>query len=164
MTQDIAAKYLQDGACVDVTDDTRKAVWAFNPETNQFDRFIERNAAFLEFAGRKRQWLNVYWRVNQAYLIVGRQSFGQGFLINCPLRKKDVSQKLWEQVRVRVDPRLIEFRAKDQRTGIQDLGHNFCWLHMPGGEELEIDREVYDPTKVKVRLHVRKAQQQWSLY
>ncbi|KEG14877.1 hypothetical protein DQ04_00271110 [Trypanosoma grayi] len=161
---EVARKYMEDGYAVAPTDELRKGMWCFNPDTNQYDSFIERNEEFLDFAARKRQWLDVYWRVNTGYLLFGRQSWGQGFLINCPLRKRDVAQKLWEQYKVRVDPRLIEFREKDRRTGIQELGHNWCWLYLPGAEELGIDREVYDNKRVKVRIHVRKMTSMYALY
>lgn len=157
-------EYLKSNICVPVNEENRRAVWAWNPDTDQFDRFIQRDEAFLEFQSRKRQWLNVYWRVNQTYLMFMRQAWGQGYIINCPLRKRDISQKLWEQLKVRVDPRLIEFREKDRRTGIQDLGHNFCWLHMPGAEELQVGNEVYDNSKVKIRLHVRRGESVNTLY
>lgn len=160
---EVAQQYLETGTCVRPTDETRRALWCFNPDTEQFDRYVERNEEFLTFAGRKRQWLDVYWRVNTGYLIFGRQSWGQGWILNCPLRKVDVAQKLWEQLKVRVDPRLIEFREKDQRTGIQDLGHNFCWLYLPGAEELGIDREVYDNKRVKVRMHIRKMTSRFAI-
>ncbi|RNF25136.1 uncharacterized protein Tco025E_02284 [Trypanosoma conorhini] len=162
--RELARKYIEDGHAVAPTDELRQGLWCFDPDTNQYDRFIERNDEFLDFAARKRQWLDVYWRVNTGYLLFGRQSWGQGFLINCPLRKKDVAQKLWEQYKVRVDPRLVEFREKDRRTGIQDLGHNWCWLYLPGAEELGIDREVYDNKRVKVRMHIRKMTSMYSLY
>ncbi|EKF37769.1 hypothetical protein MOQ_002027 [Trypanosoma cruzi marinkellei] len=161
---EMARKYIEDGHAVTPTEELRQGIWCFNPDTNQYDRFIERNEEFLDFAARKRQWLDVYWRVNTGYLLFGRKSWGQGFLINCPLRKRDVAQKLWEQYKVRVDPRLIEFREKDRRTGIQDLGHNWCWLYLPGAEELGIDREVYDNKRVKVRMHIRKMTSFYSLY
>ncbi|ESL10498.1 hypothetical protein TRSC58_01769 [Trypanosoma rangeli SC58] len=162
--RELARKYIEDGHAVTPTEELRQGLWCFDPDTNQYDRFIERNEEFLDFAARKRQWLDVYWRVNTGYLLFGRQSWGQGFLINCPLRKKDVAQKLWEQYKVRVDPRLVEFREKDRRTGIQDLGHNWCWLYLPGAEELGIDREVYDNKRVKVRMHIRKMTSMYSLY
>jgi len=162
--RDVAEQYLREQICVAPDDETRRGVWCFNPDTNQFDRFIERSEEFLHFASRKRQWLDVYWRVNTGYLIIGRQSWGQGYRLNCPLRKQDVAQKLWEQYKVRVDSRLIQFREKDQRTGIEDLGHNWCWLYLPGAEELGIDREVYDNKRVKVRMHVRKLRTLHALY
>ena len=162
--REFAEKHIEDKICVLPNSDHRKGVWCFNPDTNQYDRFIERNDDFLEFAARKRQWLDVYWRVNTGYLIMGRQSWGQEYKINCPLRKRDVAQKLWEQYKVRIDPRLIEFREKDCATGIEDLGHNWCWLYLPGAEELGIDREVYDNKRVKVRIHVRKLQSTMALY
>lgn len=162
--REVAEKYIEERTCVVPDEQSRTGVWAFNPDTSQFDRYIERTSQFLEFAARKRQWLDVYWRVNTGYLIIGRQSWGQGWLLNCPLRKKDVAQKLWEQYKVRVDPRLIEFREKDQRTGIQELGHNWCWLYMPGAEALGIDREVYDNKRAKVRMHIRKMNSRAALY
>ncbi|KAG8348547.1 hypothetical protein ERJ75_000731500 [Trypanosoma vivax] len=161
---DVARKYTEMGYAVTPTDELRRGLWCFNPDTNQHDIFIERSEDFLEFAARKRQWLDVYWRVNTGYLLFGRQSWGQGFLINCPLRKKDIAQKLWEQYKVRIDPRLIEFRERDRRTGIQELGHNWCWLYLPGAEELGIDREVYDNKRAKVRIHVRKMNSMYALY
>ncbi|KAH9580142.1 hypothetical protein LSM04_009111 [Trypanosoma melophagium] len=161
---ELANKYIADGHAVTPTDELRRGLWCFNPDTNQHDCFVERNDDFLDFAARKRQWLDVYWRVNTGYLLFGRQSWGQGFLLNCPLRKRDVAQKLWEQYKVRVDPRLIEFREKDRRTGIQELGHNWCWLYLPGAEELGIEREVYDNKRVKVRIHVRKMNSMHALY
>jgi hypothetical protein len=162
--REFAESLLETGTCVAPTAENRRGVWCYNVATEQFDRYVERGDDFLAFQHRKRQWLDVYWRVNTGYLIVGRQSWGQGWQLNCPLRKRDVAQKLWEQLKVRVDWRLIEFREKDVRTGMQDLGHNWCWLHLPGAEELSIDREVYDNKRVKVRLHVRKMSQFWSLY
>eukprot|EP00758_Cryptobia_borreli_P000503 Tbor_TRINITY_DN1154_c0_g1::TRINITY_DN1154_c0_g1_i1::g.15587::m.15587 len=159
-----AQKYLEQGTCVIPNEENRAGIWCFDPDTNADDRFIERNEEFLSFASRKRQWLDVYWRVNTGYLLFGRQSWGQGFLINCPIRKKDVSQKLWEQFRVRIDPRLLEFREKDRKSGIVDLGHNWCWLNLPGAEELGIDREVYDNRRVKVRMHIRKMKTGDALY
>lgn len=162
--REVAQKYLADGNAVHPTAELRQGVWCYNPDSDQYDRFIERNSEFLDFAARKRQWLDVYWRVNTGYLLFGRQSWGQGWLLNCPLRKKDVAQKLWEQYKVRIDPRLIEFREKDRRTGIQELGHNWCWLYLPGAEELDIDREVYDNKRVKVRMHIRKMTSFGSLY
>lgn len=162
--RDMAEKYLSEGTAVLPTDELRQGVWCYNPESGQYDRFIERNEEFLEFASRKRQWLDVYWRVNTGYLLFGRQSWGQGWLLNCPLRKKDVAQKLWEQYKVRVDPRLIEFRGKDRVTGIQELGHNWCWLYLPGADELGINREVYDNKRVKVRMHIRKLSSHDALY
>ncbi|CAD2217988.1 hypothetical protein AGDE_02908 [Angomonas deanei] len=162
--REVAQKYLADGHAVTPSEESRAGVWCFNPTSNQFDRFVERNEEFLDFASRKRQWLDVYWRVNTGYLLFGRQSWGQGWLLNCPLRKIDISQKLWEQYKVRVDPRLVEFREKDRRTGIQDLGHNWCWLYLPGAEELGIDREVYDNKRVKVRMHIRKLSSFDALY
>lgn len=162
--REVAQKYLTEGNAVVPTDEFRQGVWCYNPDSNQYDRFIERTDDFLDFASRKRQWLDVYWRVNTGYLLFGRQSWGQGWLLNCPLRKKDVAQKLWEQYKVRIDPRLIELREKDRRTGIQDLGHNWCWLYLPGAEELGIDREVYDNKRVKVRMHIRKLSSYGALY
>lgn len=162
--REVAEKYLEEGSCVVPTEDHRRAVWGFNPDTNQFDRFIERSPEFLNLAARKRQWLDVYWRVNTSYLQFGRVSWGQGWILNCPLRKVDIAQKLWEQAKVRVDYRLVEFREKDRQTGIQDLGHNWCWLYMPGAEGLGIDREVYDNKRVKVRVHVEKMTLAHSLY
>jgi hypothetical protein len=162
--REFAEKHIEEKVCVLPNSETLRGVWCFNPDTQQYDRFIERNEEFLDFAARKRQWLDVYWRVNTGYLLLGRQSWGQGYKINCPLRKKDVAQKLWEQYKVRIDPRLIEFREKDRLTGIEDLGHNWCWLYLPGAEELGIDREVYDNKRVKVRLHVRKLQSTMALY
>ncbi|EPY26906.1 hypothetical protein STCU_02297 [Strigomonas culicis] len=162
--REVAQKYLAEGNAVVPDAAFRQGVWCYNPDSEQYDRFIERNDEFLDFASRKRQWLDVYWRVNTGYLLFGRQSWGQGWLLNCPLRKRDVAQKLWEQYKVRVDPRLIEFREKDRRTGIQDLGHNWCWLYLPGAEELAIDREVYDNKRVKVRMHVRKLSSMQALY
>lgn len=161
---DMAKKYLEEGTCVPPTAENRKALWCYNPDTNAFDRFIERNEEFLEFASRKRQWLDVYWRVNAGYLMFGRMAWGSAMVLNCPLRKTDVAQKLWEQLKVRVDPRLIEFREQDRRTGIQDLGHNWCWLNLPGADEFGIDREVYDNRRVKVRIHIRKMPQNYALY
>lgn len=162
--REVVQKYLGEGNAVISNEEFRQGVWCYNPDTEQHDRFIERTEEFLDFAARKRQWLDVYWRVNTGYLLFGRQSWGQGWLLNCPLRKKDVTQKLWEQYKVRVDPRLIEFREKDRRTGIQDLGHNWCWLYLPGAEELDIDREVYDNKRVKVRMHIRKMASMGALY
>lgn len=159
-----AEQLLSSGTCVPPTPENRAGVWAFSPDTNQFDRYIERDAGFLDLQGRKRQWLDMYWRINTGYLFFGRMSWGQGWQLNCPLRKRDISQKLWEQMKVRCDWRLIEFREKDRRTGIQDLGHGWCWLYMPGAEELGIDREVYDNKRVKVRFHVRKLAQNQALY
>jgi len=164
VARDVAQQYLSNGTCVPPTPENRTGVWCFNPDTNNYDRFVERNEEFLDLQSRKRQWLDMYWRVNTGYLYFGRMSWGQGWLLNCPIRKRDVSQKLWEQMKVRADWRLIEFREKDRKTGIQDLGHNFCWLYMPGAEELGIDREVYDNKRVKVRLHIRKMEQQHALY
>ena len=161
---DIAQKYLEEGTCVQPTPENRNCVWCFNPDSGNHDRLVERNDEFLRFAATKRQWLDVYWRVNTGYLLFGRMSWGQGFMINNPIRKKDVSQKLWEQYKVRIDQRLIEFRDKDQATGIQDLGHNWCWFNLPGAEALGIDREVYDNRRVKVRIHVRKLGQADALY
>ncbi|KAG5498780.1 hypothetical protein JKF63_03069 [Porcisia hertigi] len=162
--REMAQKYMSEGNAVAPNAEFRQGVWCYNPDSEQYDRFVERNAEFLDFAARKRQWLDVYWRVNTGYLLFGRQSWGQGWLLNCPLRKKDVAQKLWEQYKVRIDPRLIEFREKDRRTGIQDLGHNWCWLYLPGAEELAIDREVYDNKRVKVRMHIRKMSSYGALY
>eukprot|EP00796_Vickermania_ingenoplastis_P006010 gene6010-4315_t len=162
--REVASKYLEEGSGVVPSEASRQGVWCFNPDTNAFDRYVERNKEFLDFASRKRQWLDVYWRVNTGYLLFGRQSWGQGWLLNCPLRKRDVAQKLWEQYKVRVDPRLIELREKDRRTGIQELGHNWCWLYLPGAEELGIDREVYDNKRVKVRMHIRKLSSYGALY
>lgn len=162
--REVASKYLDEGTGVLPSEESRKGVWCYNPDTAGFDRYVERNSDFMEFAARKRQWLDVYWRVNTGYLLFGRQSWGQGWLLNCPLRKRDVAQKLWEQYKVRVDPRLIELREKDRRTGIQELGHNWCWLYLPGAEELGIDREVYDNKRVKVRMHVRKMSSYGALY
>lgn len=162
--REIAQKYLGEGNAVIPDEQFRQGVWCYNPDSEQYDRFIQRNDEFLDFASRKRQWLDVYWRVNTGYLLFGRQSWGQGWLLNCPLRKRDIAQKLWEQYKVRVDPRLIEFREKDRRTGIQDLGHNWCWLYLPGAEELAIDREVYDNKRVKVRMHIRKLSSIQALY
>ncbi len=162
--REFAEKHIEEKVCCLPSEESRKGVWCFNPDTDQYDRFIDRNDEFLDFAARKRQWLDVYWRVNTGYLLMGRQSWGQGFKINCPLRKKDVTQKLWEQYKVRIDPRLLEFREKDRLTGIEDLGHNWCWLYLPGAEELGIDREVYDNKRVKVRIHVRKLQSSMTLY
>lgn len=162
--REVASKYLEEGSGVLPSESTREGVWCFNPDSNAFDTYVKRDRDFLDFAARKRQWLEVYWRVNTGYLIFGRQSWGQGWLINCPLRKQDITQKLWEQYKVRIDPRLIEFREKDRRTGIQDLGHNWCWLYLPGAEELGIDREVYDNKRVKVRVHVRKMNSMSALY
>lgn len=159
-----AQKYIDEGNAVVPNAEFRQGVWCYNPDSNQYDRFIERSSEFLDFTARKRQWLDVYWRVNTGYLLFGRQSWGQGWLLNCPLRRKDIAQKLWEQYKVRVDPRLIEFREKDRRTGIQDLGHNWCWLYLPGAEELDIDREVYDNKRVKVRMHIRKMSGGNALY
>lgn len=159
-----ALKYLDNKSCVECNEENRKGVWCFNPDSNQYDRFIDRSPRFLDFSARKRQWLDVYWRVNTAYLLVGRLSWGQGYQINCPLRKQDVSQKLWEQLKVRVDTRLIELREKDRRTGIQDLGHNWCWLYLPGADELDIDREVYDNKRVKVRIHLKRIHSFTALY
>jgi hypothetical protein len=164
IARETAEKFLEDGTCVAPTPENRAGVWAFNAETNQHDRFIERDSNFLALQARKRQWLDMYWRVNTGYLMVGRMSWGQGWLLNCPLRKRDVSQKLWEQLQVRADWRLIEFREQDRRTGMENLGHNWCWLYMPGAEELGIDREVYDNKRVKVRLHVRKMSQYYAMY
>ncbi|AAZ11967.1 uncharacterized protein TEOVI_000559300 [Trypanosoma equiperdum] len=161
---EVARKYMEAGHAVTPTEELRRGLWCYNPDTDKYDCFIERNEEFLDFAARKRQWLDVYWRVNTGYLLFGRQSWGQGFLINCPLRKRDVAQKLWEQYKVRIDPRLIEFREKDRRTGIQELGHNWCWLYLPGAEELGINREVYDNKRVKVRIHVRKMNSMFALY
>lgn len=162
--REVAEKYLEQGSCVPPTAAHRAAVWGFNPDTNQFDRYIERSPEFLALAARKRQWLDVYWRVNTSYLMFGRVSWGQGWVLNCPLRKVDITQKLWEQAKVRVDHRLVEFREKDRLSGIQDLGHNWCWLYMPGAEELGIDREVYDNKRVKVRVHIEKMTLTNSLY
>jgi hypothetical protein len=145
-------------------EESRKGVWAFNPDTDQFDRWIQRDDTFLDLQARRRQWLDVYWRVNQGYLIFGRASWGSGFTLNVPLRKQDVAQKLWEQLKVRVDWRLIELREKDRLTGLTELGHHFCWLYMPGAEELGIDREVYDNKRVKVRIHARKMWATSALY
>lgn len=162
--REVAEKYLSEGSAVIPNEQHRQGVWCFNPDTNQADRYVARDERFLDFAARKRQWLDVYWRVNTGYLIVGRQSWGAGWKLNIPLRKKDVAQKLWEQYKVRVDPRLIEFREKDRATGIEDLGHNWCWLYLPGAEELAIDREVYDNKRVKVRLHIRKMNNWHAIY
>lgn len=162
--RDVAQKYLETGDCVAPSAESRRGVWCFNPDSSQFDKYIERSDDFLDLAARKRQWLDVYWRVNTGYLIIGRQSWGHGWKINCPLRTKDVAQKLWEQYKVRVDPRLIEFREKDRVTGIEDLGHNWCWLYLPGAEELGIGREVYDNKRVKVRMHIRKMTSLKALY
>lgn len=162
--RNVALKYFEEGTAVPPTEENRKGVWCFNSDTNAFDAYVERSPEFLDFAARKRQWLDVYWRVNTGYLLFGRQSWGQGWILNCPLRKRDVAQKLWEQYKVRVDPRLIELREKDRRTGIQDLGHNWCWLYLPGAEELRIDREVYDNKRVKVRIHIRKMSSYGALY
>ena len=159
-----AQHLLEANSVVLPTPESRAGVWAFNPDTEQYDRYIERNEEFLDLQARKRQWLDVYWRVNQCYLVVARSSYGAGWLLNVPLRKEDVTQKLWEQVKVRVDWRLIEFREKDRTTGINEVGHHFCWLYMPGAEELGIDREVYDNKRVKVRLHVRKTGAFHALY
>ena len=164
LKREIAEKHLEDATVVPVTPENRAGVWAYNVDTDQFDRYIERTPEFLEFQYRKRQWLDVYWRVNTGYLMVGRCAWGAGSHLNCPLRKKDVQQKLWEQLKVRVDWRLLEFREQDRRSGIQDLGHNFCWLYLPGAEELGIDREVYDNKRVKVRLHLRKLDADDALY
>ncbi|CCW68132.1 unnamed protein product [Phytomonas sp. Hart1] len=162
--REVAQKYLADRHVVFPDDESRRGVWCYSPDTDQYDRFVERNSEFLDFASRKRQWLDVYWRVNTGYLLFGRQSWGQGWLLNCPLRKKDIAQKLWEQYKVRIDPRLVEFRERDRLTGIQDLGHNWCWLYLPGAEELDIDREVYDNKRVKVRIHIRKMNSYGALY
>jgi hypothetical protein len=159
-----ASHLLRDGCAVAPTPEARKGVWCFNPDTEQYDRFIERNNEFLDLQARKRQWLDVYWRVNQGYLLFGRASWGAGWLLNVPLRKQDVAQKLWEMYKVRVDWRLIEFREKERLTGITELGHTWCWLYMPGAEELGIDREVYDNKRVKVRIHVRKILAPHALY
>jgi hypothetical protein len=155
---------LASNEAVEPTTQNRRGVWSFNPDTDQFDRFIERNDQFLDLQARKRQWLDVYWRVNQGYLQFGRASWGAGFLLNVPLRKQDVAQKLWEQLKVRVDWRLLELREKDRMTGITEQGHHWCWLYMPGAEELGVDREVYDNKRVKVRIHVRKVLAKDALY
>ena len=160
----LAEKYLDDGVAVPVTPENRAGVWTYNVATAQFDKYVERTSHFLDFQYKKRQWLDVYWRVNTGYLLIGRCAWGQGSILNCPLRKKDVAQKLWEQLKVRVNPQLLEFREQDRRTGIQDLGHNFCWLYLPGAEALNIDREVYDNKRVKVRLHIRKLDADDALY
>ena len=160
----LAEKYLEDNTCVVPTAENRKGLWCYNPDTDQYDKFIDRDQDFLRLASRKRQWLDVYWRVNTGYLIFGRVSWGQGWRLNCPIRKVDVAQKLWEQYKVRVDWRLIEFREKDRFTGIEELGHNFCWLYMPGADELQIDREVYDNKRVKVRININKLTQTNALY
>ena len=161
---EVATKHLADAVAVPVSAESRAGVWTYNVETEQFDRYVERTPSFLEFQYKKRQWLDVYWRVNTGYLLVGRCAWGQGSLLNCPLRKKDVAQKMWEQLKVRVSPRLLEFREQDRRTGIQEVGHNFCWLYLPGAETLRIDREVYDNKRVKVRLHIRKLDADDALY
>lgn len=162
--REIGQRYIADGNAVAPSNESRRGVWCYDPDSNRYDRFIERTDDFLDFAARKRQWLDVYWRVNTGYLLFGRQSWGQGWLLNCPLRKIDVAQKLWEQYKVRVDPRLIEFRESDRRTGIQNLGHNWCWLYLPGADELAIDREVYDNKRVKVRMHIRKMNSHYALF
>jgi hypothetical protein len=160
----VAENYLESEIAVPANTENREGIWAFDPESEHHDRFIQRDEAFLNFAARKRQWLDVYWRINTGYLVFSRVSWGQGWRLNCPLRKSDISQKLWEQRRVRIDPRLIEFREKDQRTGIEECGHNFCWLYMPGAQDLQIDREVYDNKRVKIRIHVFKAKAADALY
>jgi hypothetical protein len=160
----VAERYFEENIAVPPTEENRKGLWVFNPDTDQYDTFIERDAKFLNFAARKRQWLDVYWRVNTGYLVFSRVGWGQGWRVNCPLRKQDICQKLWEQQKVRVDWRLIEFREKDQRTGIEEFGHNFCWLYLPGAEELQIDREVYDNKRVKVRVHIFKCRTSEGLY
>jgi hypothetical protein len=162
--REVAQKYIEEGSAALPNAENRQGLWCFNPSSNQYDKFVERSEEFLDFAARKRQWLDVYWRVNTGYLLYGRRAWGAGYKLNVPLRKKDVSQKLWEQYKVRIDPRLIEFREKDRMTGIEDLGHNWCWLYLPGAEELGIDREVYDNKRVKVRIHVRKMNNNSSLY
>ena len=161
---DVARMYVEKGFACEPSDEARKGVWCFNPDTQEEDRYIERTDAFLEFAARKRQWLDLYWRVNTGYLLFSRRSFGGGWRINCPLRKKDICQKLWQQYRVRVEPSLIEFRDQDKRAGIDQIGHNWCWLYMPGAEELHIDREVYDNKRVKVRIHIRRPVMAAALY
>lgn len=162
--KEVADHLIREGSVVVPDADTRRGVWCFNPDTGKHDRFIERSPEFLDFAARKRQWLDVYWRVNTGYLIIGRRSWGQGYKLNVPLRKKDVAQKLWEQYKVRIDPRLIEFREQDRNTGIQDVGHNWCWLYLPGADEFGIDREVYDNKRVKVRMHIRRMNNAQALY
>jgi len=153
---DVAQTYLEQDVAVLPTDESRQGVWTFNPETNEKDLYVSRTPEYLVFAARKRQWLDLYWRVNTGYLLFARRSFGGGWRINCPLRKKDICQKLWQQYKVRADPRLLEFREKDRETGIDSIGHNFCWLYLPGAEELGINREVYDNKRVKVRIHIRR--------
>ena len=162
--REVAMSHLECETAVEPCEETLAGVWCYNPETEQNDKYVARTAEFLALAARKRQWLDLYWRVNTGYLLFSRRSFGGGWRINCPLRKKDVVQKLWQQYRVRVDPSLIEFREKDKLTGIDVLGHNWCWLYMPGAEELGIEREVYDNKRVKVRVHLRKPADGRALY
>jgi hypothetical protein len=155
LRREVAERHVRDNVAVHSNEENEKMVWTYNPDTDQYDTPIERSDEFLAFIQKKRQWLDVYWTVNQGYLLFERQSWGGGFVANVPLRQKDIAQKLWQMYKVRTDPRLIQFREKDRKTGIQDLGHNFCWLYLPGAEALKIDREVYDNKRVKVRVFLR---------
>eukprot|EP01061_Rhynchopus_euleeides_P024988 TRINITY_DN40272_c0_g1_i1.p2 TRINITY_DN40272_c0_g1~~TRINITY_DN40272_c0_g1_i1.p2 ORF type:complete len:239 (+),score=74.32 TRINITY_DN40272_c0_g1_i1:25-717(+) len=128
----------------------------FNPETLLYDRPIERTPALMQQIALKRQWIDVYWRIHDAYLETFRQTTGWNQHLETPLTKKEIARLLWQQAQVRINPQWITFRYTNRPNGVTDLGHTWVWVNLPGGSDIASPRLVYNNERVKLRIHNRK--------
>eukprot|EP00755_Sulcionema_specki_P027007 Sspe_Gene.86949::Locus_57759_Transcript_1_1_Confidence_1.000_Length_916::g.86949::m.86949 len=146
---------LNSGIAVLPNEKNVEVLHCWNPNTEEYDRPIERTPDLLAQIRRKRQWVDVYWRVHDCYLETYRQAQSYNRRLALPITRDEVSRLLWQQAQVRIDPRWIVWRYTNRPTGIEDLGHTWCWLLLPGGEDIAAPKLVYNNDRVKVRMHIR---------
>ncbi|KAJ9471902.1 hypothetical protein DIPPA_18639 [Diplonema papillatum] len=145
---------LEKGVAVLPNEENEHVLPVWNPETNVFDRYLERTPALLAEIARKRQWIDLYWRVHDSYLEVHRQVTGWNFMLSTPIGKTELARHLWQQAQVRINPEWIHFRYTAPQ-GIRDLGHTWAWLMLPGGRDIAAPRLVYHNDRVKIRIQIK---------
>eukprot|EP01063_Lacrimia_lanifica_P007893 TRINITY_DN15061_c0_g1_i1.p1 TRINITY_DN15061_c0_g1~~TRINITY_DN15061_c0_g1_i1.p1 ORF type:complete len:254 (+),score=64.72 TRINITY_DN15061_c0_g1_i1:75-836(+) len=136
--------------------ENQNVVYCWNPETQEYDFPVERTPELLRQIARKRQWVDTYWRIHDAYLETWRQTTGWSHSLCSPIDANELSRLLWQQAQVRIDPSWIRYRFTNRPLGIMDIGHTWAWVVIPGGEDIAAPHVVYHNTRVKLRIHIRR--------
>ena len=150
-----AEEVLEQGIAVLPDEHNQEVLMCWDPEKLTYTRPIERSPALLSEIARKRQWIDVYWRIHDAYVEDFRQTTGWNNMVSCPINKEDIARLLWQQTQVRINPAWISYRYTNRPLGVTDLGHTWVWISLPGGTDIAAPRLIYNNQLVKLRLHVK---------